>query len=254
MHLALRLRTALATRPELRVIELSSSHHPQLDGLPVSDKAAALNADFLLAGTVAQSSSRVRLNLQLFSGGGDLLYGETFEDRLLDQAQLQNRVIADLWSQLPLPENGLKDARKLIAECRYPDDHDALLAVTAIDKDNFDIDLTEFLASHPDSGMLSIANSKQLFAALAAAGPTRKPVLQPIAMQSLARVAELCAGASDPNILRLLHTKELVSDEALHRHPNSAALYRRASEQNSEPQRANALLGEAQLLDPLGDW
>jgi hypothetical protein len=54
--------------------------------------------------------------------------------------------------------------------------------------------------------------------------------------------------------VRLLNTREIVSDEILSRHPNSAALYRRAGEQNSEPQRASAFLDEARLLDPLGDW
>lgn len=253
-HLALRLRTALATRPELRVIELSSSQHEQLDGLSIVDKAARLQADYLLAGTVAQSGSQVRLNVQLFGNDGDLVSGETFEDRLLDQAQLQNRVIAALWSQLPLPQDGLAVTRKLIADCEYPDNREALLAITAIDNDDHTGDLTEYLAAYPDAGMLQIANSKKLFVALAEAEPTRKPILQPIAMQSLATIEELCRGAPNSDILRLLNTREIVDNESLRRHPNSAALYRRASEQNSEPQRANAFLDEARLLDPLGGW
>ena len=252
-HIALRLRTVLATRPELRVIELSSSQHPQLDGLSSVDKATALSADYLLAGTVAQNSSQVRLNLQLFSADGDLVYGETYEDRLLDQAQLQNRVIDDLWQRLPLPPEGLLDVRRLVADCEYPDNRDALLALAAIDNGHA-ADITEFVKQYEEAGMLQLANSRKLFLELAGAAPTRKPVLQPIAMQSLVTVDQLCPGLPDTTVLRLLHTQEAISDEMLLRHPNVAALYYRASLENSEPNRASAFLDETRLLDPLGSW
>lgn len=252
-HLALRMRTALATRPELRVIELGSSQHTQLDGQSIADKAAALNTDFLIAGTVAQNDSQLRLNLQLYSTDGDLLFGETFQDRLLDQEQLQNRVLADLWSQLPLPEDDLAPTRKLVADCKYPDDRDALLAIAAIDNGK-SIDLDVFMESHGDAGMLQLANARSLFAALANAEPTRKPILQPIAMQGLADVEQLCTGLPDAGLLRLMNTRERITNAMLLTHPSSAALHSRASEQNSEPDRARAFLNEARLLDPLGDW
>lgn len=252
-HLALRLRTALATRPELRIIELRSSQHAQLDGRSVAEKAIALNADYLLAGTIAQSDSRVRLNLQLYSADGDLLHGESFEDRLLDQAQLQNRILADLWVHLPLPADEIAAVRRMIANCDYPDDRDTILAIAAVDN-NRSADLNALIEIHEDSGMLRLGNARSLFLELAEAEPGRKPVLQRIAMQNLATVETLCPELADTSILRLVNTQQPISDEILLRHPNAAALYRRAGQQNSEPNRAKAFLDEAKLLDPLGDW
>ena len=252
-HLALRLRMTLAMRPELRVIELASSLHSQLDGNPVDVKAGALNADFLIAGTVAQSNSEVRLNLQLYSNAGELLHGETYEDRLLDLARLQNRAVTDLWAQLPLPDDGQAATGRMIANCEYADNRDALLAIAAVDN-NKTVDLGQYLESSEDSGMLQLANARILFRELARAENVRKPVLQPIAMQALAEVDELCPGMPDPGFMRQLHTRETVSDAVLREYPNSAVLFRRASNENSEPARAEAFLDEARRLDPLGSW
>jgi TolB-like protein len=254
-HLARRFRTALATRPELRVIELSSSLHAELAGQPLSAKAATLGADYLLAGTVAQNGSEVRLNVQLYSADGSLLHSETFEDSLLDQAQLQNRVLADLWPYLPLPENTLATVRALIASCKYPNNRDAVLAIAAIDNGDETTDLAPFIATFDDAGMLHLAQSRLLFGHLARAPAARKPVLQPIAMQHLATAENLCPDLPDVELLRFRHTLERRGDESLLlRHPSAAVLYREAVDQNSEPRRANAFAEEARRLDPLGDW
>jgi len=80
-------KSLLEQLKERRVIELSSSLHAELEGQPLSVKAATLGADYLLAGTVAQNDSEVRLNVQLYSADGGLLHSESFEDSLLDQAR-----------------------------------------------------------------------------------------------------------------------------------------------------------------------
>jgi TolB-like protein len=72
-HLTRRFRLLLAYRPELRVVELDSSMHVSLDGLPVSARADALGAEFVLAGTLSGRDQNLRLSLQLFSGEGDLI-------------------------------------------------------------------------------------------------------------------------------------------------------------------------------------
>jgi TolB-like protein len=252
-HLALRLRNALATRAELRVVELSSSQHPQLEGRTIADKADLLGADFLITGTVAQGSSEVRLNLQLHAADGSLLFGETYEDRLLDQVQLQNRVLSDLWRELPLPADEFAAVRNVIADCEYPDGRDALLAVAAVDNGK-QPELQTYVEQFDDAGMLHLARTRVLLAGVAAAEPTRKPVQLQIAMQSISTVEELCPATAETRLLRLMNTMEPVSDGLLRQHPNSAFLYLRASQQNSYADRASAFLGEAQLLDPLGDW
>jgi TolB-like protein len=252
-HLAFRLRTSLATRPELRVLELTSSQHADIDGLSVAEKAQRLGADFVLAGTVAQADSRIRLNLQLFDGAGELAHGESFEDRLLDQAQLQNQVLAELWPRLPLPDSALATTREAIADCEYPDDREALLAIFAVDRGK-DAQPAQFLEEFGKSGMLQLAQARSLFGKIASLPPPQRPVVQRVAMQHLANAAQLCPLLPDTGLLRLTNTREPVSDAMLHTYPNSALLLRRAAGQRSEPQRAAALLEEARLLDPLGDW
>jgi TolB-like protein len=251
-HLALRLRTALATRPEVRVIELASSQHDDLTGLAVTERAQRLGADYVLTGTIAQADSRVRLNVQLFDGSGELAHGGSFEDRLLDQAQLQNRVLAELWPHLPLPENGLGKIRELVAECDYPDDREALLAIFAVDNGQ-EARTEQFLEELGESGMLQLAQARSLFGEIASLPPPQRPVVQRVAMQHLANAAQLCPLLPDAGLLRLTNTREPVSDAMLHTYPNSARLLRRAASQGSEPRRAAAFLEEARLLDPLGD-
>ena len=254
-HLAQRFRSAMATRPELRVIELSSSLHVGLEGRPLAEKAVKLGADYLLTGTVAQNRSEVRLNVQLYSSDGSLLHSETFEDSVLDQAQLQNRVFANFWPYLPLPEKGLATVRSLVASCKYPNDRDAVLAIAAVDSGDETTDLAPFIEEFDDAGMLHLAQSKLLFGHLAHAPAARRPVLQPIAMQHLAAAERLCPDLPDVELLRFRHTLDRRGDEALLlRHPSSAELYREAVNQNSEAHRANAFAEEARRLDPLGDW
>jgi TolB-like protein len=254
-HLARRFRSVLATRPELRVIELNSSLHPDLEGQLLSGKAAALGTDFLLAGTVAQNGSDVRLNVQLYSADGSVLHSETFEDSVLDQAQLQNRVFANFWPYLPLPEKGLATVRNLIASCKYPNNRDAVLAIAAVDNGDETTDLAPFIEQFDDAGMLHLAQSRLLFGHLARAPAARRPVLQPIAMQHLAAAETLCPDLPDVELLRFRHTLERRGDETLLlRHPSAAELYREAVNQNSEPRRANAFAEEARRLDPLGEW
>lgn len=254
-HLAQRFRSALATRPELRVIELNSSLHPDLGGRLLSGKAAILGADFMLAGTVAQNGSEIRLNVQLYSADGSLLHSETFEDSLLDQAQLQNRVIADIWPYLPLPEKGLATARNMVSSCKYPNDRDAVLAIAAVDNGDETTDLAPFFAGFEDAGMLQLAQSRLLFEHLTRAPAARRPVLHPIAMQHLAAAEALCPELPDVGLLRFRHTLDRRGDDALLlRYPSSAELYRAAVNHNSDARRANAFAEEARRLDPLGDW
>lgn len=252
-HLALRLRTVLAMRPELRVIELTSSRHADLAGLSIAAKARRLGANYVLAGTVAQADSRVRLNVQLFSSNGELVHGESLEDRLLDLAQIQNRVLAELWPHLPLPENALRDIRGAVAECKYPDGRDALLTILGVDNDK-DVQPAPFLEKHSQSGMLQLAQARLLFRQLRVSPPTQRPVAQRIAMQHLATAEQLCPSIPDTELLRIGNTLEPVTNEMLHKHPNSSLLLSRAAAADSHPGRSEALINAARALDPLGDW
>ncbi len=253
-HMALRLRMALASRGELRVIELSSSHHAALDGQTVIQKVEALGADYALTGTVAQMHSGVRLNIQLFDSEGRLVLGESFEDRLLDLAGLQVRVLDDVSRRLPLPGGASGEMAALVTGCRYPEDRDALLAVIGVDNQRASADPSPHLEQYADSGMLQLAQASKLFAQIAKLPPQQRPVTQQIAMQHAANATQLCPQLPDARLLQATNTNQYVSDDLLHDFPNAAALWRRASEQNSDPDRARTYLSEARLLDPLGDW
>lgn len=253
-HLALRLRMALATRSEIRVIELSSSHHASLAGRTVPQKTTALGADYALAGTVAQMDTGIRLNIQLFDNDGQLVFGDSFEGRLLDLAQLQDHVLEDLVPHLPLPGGAAGDLRALVRDCGYPESRDALLAVIGVDNQRTTAEPSAHLEPHTDSGMLQLAQARQRFAQIAELPPPQRPVAHQIAMRHAANAAQLCPLLPDAQLLRLLNTHEYVSDQLLHEFPNAAALWQRATGQNSDPDRAKAYLSEARLLDPLADW
>ena len=254
-HLALRLRMTLATRPELRVIELTSSHAEALQGRTVADKASLLGADYLLSGTVAQSESRLRLNLQLFDREGQLVHGESFEDRLADQVQLQNRVMASFWDHLPLPADGRQVVRDMIAGCAYPDERIALLWVFAVDGGRSITSLPDLPENYDAEGIWQLTQARVLFDQLPSVPAPQRPVMQQVAMQRLANAEEQCAGLPDVELLRFGHTLDRSNvEELILRHPSAAGLYRAAAGQNSEPRRATAFIEEARLLDPLGDW
>ena len=102
--------------------------------------------------------------------------------------------------------------------------------------------------------MLQLAQARKLFGQIASLPLPQRPVVQRVAMQHLANVAELCPLTPDAGHLRLANTREPVSDTVLHEYPNSALLLRRAAGHNNAPERASAFLEEARLLDPLGDW
>ncbi len=253
-HLALRLRTVLATQPAIRVVETSSSFDAQLDGLPIAEKASRTGADLVVTGTLAQVDAFLRLSVQIFDNDGTVVQAAGFEERLRDQAQLQNRLLAGLWGSLPLPGADLEAARRVIATCAYPDNREAIIAIAAVDAGDAEADLTVFVEEHGDAGMLQIAYARKLFRDIEGATATRKPVIQQVAMQHLANAQRLCPLTPDGSLLELANTRRAISEDTLQEHPNSAMLYRRAAEGHSEPKRASAFIGEARRLDPLGDW
>jgi len=264
-HLERRFRMLLAMRPEIRVIELESSLHPGLADLSPARKAAALGADFLLAGTVNQGSDEIRLSIQLFDGKGDLVWSERFEERMLDQSQLQSRVLNALWPELPFPETALKEARALIMACEYPADEEAIrrFIETAFlarrSPQTSTAALNELISEFPDNGLLFMQRARSHFQTLSTLTASRKPVAHSLGMNDLARVAEICPEHPDAELLRLAQTRQLNNemtdiDSYLSRHPNAAGLMLAASRVYLEVDKrpaALALAGQAWQLNPL---
>ena len=264
-HLEQRFRMLLATRPEIRVIELESSLHPALADFSPGRKAAALGADFLLAGTVNQGSDEIRLSIQLFDGKGDLAWSERFEERMLDQSQLQSRVLNALWPELPMPETALKEARSLIMACGYPADEEAIrrfieAAFMALESPQATMAaLNDLVSAFPDNGLLVLQRARSHFLSLNTLAASRKSVAHSLGMNDLARVAELCPEHPGVELLRLDQTQQLNNEltdlgSYLSRHPNAAGLMLNASrvylDADNRP-AALALAGQAWQLNPL---
>jgi TolB-like protein len=257
-HLAKRFRMALSTRPEMRVIDTDSSLHSSLATESVEMRAEALGVQYLLSGTLSRSDEILRLSMQLFGSEGQLLWSERFEDRLRDQEQLQNRVIADLWPELPVSAEALADVRDIVAGCEYPADPDAIWALVRAGHRSVDpASLGTFVEATDDAGLLHLEQARLYFARLDELPPPQRPVVHQLAMQALAQAATTCPTHPDVELLRLANTLELQEHEVadyIARHPNTAFLYlARAEKIVDDRNRAQALVDEALLVDPLGE-
>jgi TolB-like protein len=264
-HLTKRFRMLLATRPEIRVIELASSQSPLLSDLPVIGKAAALGADFLIGGTVNQGNGELRLNIQLFSANGELLWSERFSDRLLDQAQLQNRVLSEMWPALPMSEKALEDIRELVVQCEYPASIEAIRVIAATEDGVRDEllsslpTLSALIGENQDNGLLHYARAKAYFHALESAAPTSKPVLQNMAMKDLDQAVSYCSGHPGIAALRLYNTLQLQTENLSHtpylsQFPNESSLrYKLATiyKNSGNMESARQFAFEAWSLNPL---
>jgi len=262
-HLATRFRLLLATRAEIRVIETESSLQESLSNLPISEKAAALNADLLLGGTINQDDSEIRLNLQLFSADGELIWSERFQDRLIDQSQLQNRVLGELWPTLPIPDGAYDDVQNLVMSCKYPADRESINAIARFGRagpgDAMELTsvLTLLIEQQSDIGLLHLARANIYFRLLSIAPPPRRPVLQRLAVQDLDRADEHCPGYPEIALARIYNTLQLEQENLqteayLPRFPNEAHLHfllARRAQNSGDNVMAKALVKEAFALN-----
>jgi TolB-like protein len=261
-HLTKRFRDILSTRPEVRVTESGSAMNPALAGLQMAGKAQALDADYLLTGTLGQGEGRLKLALRLLDRGGEETWEQGFESPLLYQAQLQEWIIEALWQQLPLDPQGLEDAMGFVANCHYPDDAMAILTLARTGRrGGGPASLAMVATADIEAGLLHLAQSRFYFGQVETLPPSQQPVVEKLALRSLGRAAESCPLHPDVELLRLVHTNELELDidsaaDYLDRHPNSVELYLAVAELHAAAgshRRARAHAREASRLDPLGD-
>jgi TolB-like protein len=265
IHLAGRFRMLLATRAEIRVIELASSQSGLLSDLPIPAKASALGADLLIGGTVNQGDGEVRLNMQLFAADGALLWSDRFNDRLVDQAQLQNRVLNEIWQFLPLSGQALKALRELVVQCKYPVGADAIRGIVSADGSGRSESaeqlrvLSALIDQNRDNGLLHLARARAYFDSMEAAPPTSRPILQNIAMRDLDQAAIECPGHPEIESLGLYKTLQLQGREDarsrfLVRYPNESYLRSQLSaayQKSGDIEAAIHLAAEAWILNPL---
>jgi TolB-like protein len=261
-HLTKRIRNILSTRPEVRVTESGSAMDPALAGLQMARKAQALDADYLLTGTLGQGEGRLKLELRLFERSGDQTWEQGFESPLLYQAQLQEWIIEALWQQLPLDPQGLAGAMGFVANCHYPDDAMAILTLARTGRrGGGPASLAMVATADIEAGLLHVAQSRFYFGQVDTLPASQQPVVEKLALRSLHRAAGSCPLHPDIELLRLIHTNELELDidnaaDYLDRHPNSVELYLAVAELHAAAgshRRARAHAREAALLDPLGE-
>jgi len=261
-HLTRRFRMLLASSDEIRVIELHSSQSPLLSDLPIRAKASALHADLLIGGTVNQGNGEIRLNMQLFSADGELLWSERFNDRLIDQAQLQNHVLNEIWPHLPMSGQALKDLRELVVQCEYPAEPEAIYAISssALPSEDEQLEtLSLLIEQNRDNGLLHFARARAYFNAMETAEVTYKPVLQNMAMRDLDQAAFQCPAHPGIKTLRLYHTLQLQTQEDtrlqfLIQFPNESDLRLKlatAYQQSGDIESSIQLAAEAWTLNPL---
>ena len=255
-HLARRFRMLLATRPELRVTANESSFHDSLASMTLQQRARSLGSDMLLTGTLNRADGAMRLSLQLFSRSGELIWNDRFEDRLVDQAQLQTEVLAALADELPVGADTFDATREIVTHCDYPADEASILALARA-PDGDASELAPYIAQNDEAGLLYIEQSKAYFRQRDKAAMTRRPVLQQLAMQSLVMAEDACPRHPYVEKLQLINTGAIQQDGAalLARLPNDAALYLAVAGELSvagDHKGTRALVNEALALDPLG--
>lgn len=225
-HLSRRLRAALATRPELKVIESDSSLHTAVRDLPVVAKAELLGVERLISGTLSRGGDDLRLSLQLFDANGELLWGDRFEHRLVDQVQLQSRVVEKLGLALGIEEISRADIVASIEACGYPRDEAAIMALA----NRVQTDLVPFIEANEADGLLYIAQARRQFEQLASLPPPQRPVTQQLAMQNLDNAESVCPGNAEIGLLRLENTLVfrdggVDASATIADYPNASVLY-----------------------------
>jgi TolB-like protein len=258
-HLTKRIRNILATQIEFKLIEIGSSTHPALATMSLAEKTSLLGAEYVLTGTLSRGGQDIRLSVQLYNSDGELAWGGRFEDRLIDQAQLQNRVMTELWTQLATDTDALAAIRQVITECDYPTDADAILALARYGNGGGDAaSMIDHVESSEDNALLFLELARAQFADLATLPPAQRPVAQQLAMQSLAAAEEQCPDYPDIGLLRLENTRTMELDgidAAKHvaKYPNAASLYLKLADAYADAGASDEVLGllaEAHSLDP----
>jgi len=168
---------------------------------------ADADADLRLEGTLSRGGDALRLTVRVVDTKGDLRWSQTFEQALVDQAELQSEVIRSLVAELPGLASRQDRALRLVEACPYPADTDAIVAIA-------DQREPEMLAVHieenADNGLLFLRQSLGWFTASQAAPPPRRPVLHALAVQSLDQAAAVCPDYPLIDELRVAYTQRRV--------------------------------------------
>lgn len=270
-HLDKRLNMLFGAVPDILVLDLESTRHPELQALPVADKARLLGADYVLTGTINQSNLKLRFNVQLFDADGELLWSDRFGDRIIDQFQLQSSVIAAAWPRLGLRESGLVPVTEILQSCEYPSNREAILELVSVEQQLDDLGqpdrarlealidtLDRLLVNLDEAGLAFLARARVREKLLQVTEPTRLAVQYQLLNKDLEEARFHCPAHPDIEMMRLLQLRELESGDdpapLLARYPNSFPLRNRLAHIYRDPSTPNKALdfsAAALQLNPL---
>jgi hypothetical protein len=180
---------ALATHLETRFTELL---------------AAEDDAELRLAGTLVRGGDRLRLTARLEDEDGNVLWSESFERALADFGSLQLDVVDVLAAEMASLRPRRLEAVKILEECRYPANADAIVALV-VEKDP--AALAQHIEANVDNGLLFQRQSLLWFEAMERAPMPEKPVFFALATRSLDSAAAACPGNSGIEDLRDRYTR-----------------------------------------------
>jgi hypothetical protein len=165
---------------------------------------AEADADLRLEGTLSRGGDALRLTARVIDTRGELRWSQTFEQALVDQAELQSEVVRSLAAEISGLATREDHALRLIESCRYPSDTEAIIAIADHREPEL---LAAYIEENTDNGLLSLQQSLGWYAASQAAPPPRRPVLHALAVQSLDQAAAACPDYPLIDELRVAYTQ-----------------------------------------------
>jgi len=165
---------------------------------------AESEADMRLEGTLSRGGDALRLTVRVVDTNGDLHWSQTFEQALVDQAELQSEVVRAIAAALPGFESRQDRALRLIEACAYPAHTNAIIAIA--DQREPEL-LAVYIEENVDNGLLFLQQSLGWFAASQVAPPPRRPVLHALAVQSLDQAKAACPDFPPIDEMRVDYTQ-----------------------------------------------
>jgi hypothetical protein len=167
---------------------------------------AESDADVRLEGTLSRGGDALRLTVRIVDTTGNLRWSQTFEQALVDQAELQSELIRSMVAEFPGLESRQERALRLVEACAYPANAEAIVAIA--DKRKPEL-LAVYIEESANNGLLFLQQSLGWFAASQSAPPPQRPVLHALAVQSLDQAKAACPDYQLIDELRVAYTQPI---------------------------------------------
>lgn len=231
---------ALSRIREFDVIARQSAFVLRGKGLGHREIAERLGVDYLVEGSVRRSGDRVRIAVQLVSGGeGRTLWSERFDDRMDDLFDLQDRIAAQVAGQIA---PSLRFAEIARADRRPPEDRTAYETVLTA--------LPHFWSHRKASNSKAIA----LFDEALKRDPNYVPALAYKAWAMCQLPSYMWSDDPGADHARALELADAAAPLAGDHAPTLVAISAAYSMSGNDPERARHYAERALAIDPNNAW